>query len=81
MKDIKHIRRDFHSYDWVMPQGSDLGYRGGLGGPKNFSKIQPDLVCELLTSIAHATAQFFGSPPPGALGRDQKVKYHKISIT
>ena len=36
MKDIKHIRRDFHSVAWVMPQGSDLGYRGGLSGPKNF---------------------------------------------
>ena len=24
MKDIKHIRRDFHSVAWVMPQGSDL---------------------------------------------------------
>ena len=31
--------------------------------------------------MAHATAQFFGSPPPGALGRGQKVKYHLISIT
>ena len=34
-------------------------------------------MCELLTSMAHATAQFFGSPPPGALGRGQKVKYKK----
>ena len=39
------------------------------------------MVCELLTSMAHAIAQFFGSPPPGALGRGQKVKYQKISIT
>ena len=36
MKDIKHIRRDFHSAAWVMPQGSDSGYRGGFGGSKNF---------------------------------------------
>ena len=82
-KDIKHIRRDYHSVAWVMPQGSDLGVP--LGGwvvqKKLFSEIQPDLVCELLTSMAHATAQFFGSPPPGALGRGQKVKHHKISIT
>ena len=28
----------------------------------------------------HATSLFF-SPPPGALGRGQKVKYHLISIT
>ena len=38
-------------------------------------------MCELLTSMAHATAQFLWSPPPGALGRGQKVKYHKISVT
>ena len=54
MKDVKHIRRDFHLATWVMPQGWDLGYRGGLGGGGGwgqffFSKIQPDLVCELLT--------------------------------
>ena len=63
LKDIKHIRRNFHSVAWVMPQGWDLGgtvggwgYRGGLGGTVGvwgvqnfFSQIQPDLVCELLT--------------------------------
>ena len=31
--------------------------------------------------MAHATAQYFWSPPPGALGRGQKVKYNLISIT
>ena len=82
MKDIKHIRRDFHSITWVMPKGSDLRVPWGVGVNKiKNSEIQPDLACELLTSMAHATAQFFGSPPPGALGRGQKVKYHKISIT
>ena len=30
MKDIKHIRRDFHSLAWVMPQGSDLGVSWGV---------------------------------------------------
>ena len=50
MKDIKHIRGDFHSIAWVMPQGWDLGVPWGVGGSKNFfSQIQPDLVCELLT--------------------------------
>ena len=28
MKDTKHIRRDFHSVPWVMPQGWDLGRPG-----------------------------------------------------
>ena len=37
MKDIKHIRRDFHLVAWVMPLGSDLGVPwGGLGGQKFF---------------------------------------------
>ena len=31
--------------------------------------------------MAHATAHFFWSPPPRALGRGQKVKYHIISFT
>ena len=30
MKDIKHIRRDFHSVPWVMPKGLGLGGAGGL---------------------------------------------------
>ena len=37
MKDFKHIRRDFHSVPWVMPQGWDLGVRWGVGGPNFFS--------------------------------------------
>ena len=82
MKDIKRIRQDFHSVAWVMPQGLDLRVPWGVGESKNcFSEIQPDLVCEFLTSMAHAKTHFLGSPPPGALGRGQKVKYHKISIT
>ena len=34
MKDTKHIRQDFHSVTWVMPQGSDLGALGCPGGKK-----------------------------------------------
>ena len=32
MKDIKHIRQDFHLAAWVMPQGWDLGGGGTVGG-------------------------------------------------
>ena len=51
MKDIKHIRWDFHSAAWVMPQGWDLGVPYGVGGVKKvlFLDIQPELVLELLT--------------------------------
>ena len=36
MKDTKHIRRDFHSVAWFMPQGSDLGALGVPRGVKIF---------------------------------------------
>ena len=36
IKDTKHIRRDFYSVPWVMPQGSDFG---GLGVPRGSKKI------------------------------------------
>ena len=54
MKDIKHIRWDFHSAAWVMARGWDLGVPGGGGGGLGGQKIfflenQPDFVCELLT--------------------------------
>ena len=34
MKDIKHIRLDFHWVPWVVPKGFGLGGAGG-GGVKN----------------------------------------------
>ena len=67
MKDIKHIRRDFHLVAWVMPQAWDLGIPWGVRG-HFFSEIQPDLVCELLTSMSHATAQFLGPYTLGPWG-------------
>ena len=35
MKDTKHIRRDFNSVSWVMPQGWDFGV---LGMPRESKK-------------------------------------------
>ena len=37
MKDTKHIRRDFHSVPWVMPQGWDFGALGVPRGLKKFN--------------------------------------------
>ena len=34
MKDTKHIRQDFHSAPWVMPQGWDFEALGVPRGPK-----------------------------------------------
>ena len=36
MKDTKHIRRDFYSVAWVMPQGWDFGALGVPRGSKIF---------------------------------------------
>ena len=52
------------------------GTVGGWGGQHFSSEIQPDLVCESLTWMEHATAQFLEFQPAGVLGRDKKVKYH-----
>ena len=38
MKDTKHIRRDFHSLAWVMPQGWDFGVLGVPRGKFIFFK-------------------------------------------
>ena len=40
----------------------------GVEWSKKISEIQPDLVRELLTSMAHAKAQFFGPHPLGPRG-------------
>ena len=77
MKDIKHIGWDFSFGRLGHALGVGLRVLWGAWGVKFFfSEIQPDLVCELLTCMAHAPAPFFGTPPPGALGRGQKAKYH-----
>ena len=36
MKDTKHIRRNFNSVAWVMPQGCDFGALGVPKGSKKF---------------------------------------------
>ena len=70
MKDIKHIRRDFHSVAWVIPQGSDLGVPWGVGWSKKFffSEIQPDLVVSYLNQWHMQRHNCFGPYPPGPWG-------------
>ena len=38
IEDTKHIRQDFHSVPWVMPQGWDFGALGG-GVPRGSKKF------------------------------------------
>ena len=75
LKDIKHIRGDFHSVAWVMPQGWDLGVPWGVRGSKNFFPKFNQTWCVIYLHEWHMQRhKFFGSPPPGAFGRGQKVK-------
>ena len=46
MKDIKHIRWDFHSATWVMPRGGTWGYHGGLRVKKIFFPKFNQIWCE-----------------------------------
>ena len=56
------------------PRGRwDLGVPWGVGG----SEIQPDLACELLTSMAHATDNFFGPHPLGPWGGAKRSNIKK----
>ena len=50
-----------------------------LSPPKTLDKIQPNFMRQLLTWMGRAIARYF-CPAPWALGKDQKVKYHKISL-
>ena len=52
-----------------------------ISPPKPLDEIQPNLVCELLIGMGRSMFNWFLAPPPGVLGRGQKVKYHLISIT
>ena len=70
MKDIKHIRRDFHSVAWVMPQGSDLGVPWGLSVQKNFFSKFNQIWCVSYLHQWHMQRAhtFFGPHPLGPFG-------------
>ena len=60
-----------------------VGLGGIVGGEvkKRFPKFN-QIRCASYLNVWHMQRHnSFGSPTPGALGRDQKVKYHSISIT
>ena len=92
MKDTKHIRRVFILLPGSCPKGGTWRY---LGAKIKFRPAVCPLCYLLLNhwtkfnqiwcvSYSHywgAQRQIFFAPPPGALGRGQKVKYHSISIT
>ena len=61
MKDIKHIRRDFHLATWVMPQGSDLGVPWGVGGSNFFYTKFNQIWCVNYSHEWHMHVQFWRS--------------------
>ena len=66
MKDIKHIRWDFHSVAWVMPQGPDLrGYKGreGEGVKKYFFPEFNQIWCSSNLHEWHMQRHKFFGPP------------------
>ena len=68
MKDIKHIRWDFHSATWVMPRSGTWGYRGGLGEQKNSPKFN-QVSCVSYSHEWHMHQQnFLGLGPLGPWG-------------
>ena len=58
-------------------KGWDLGVPWGVGGSKKlcFPKFNWIWCVSYLHEFAHAPAQFFGSPAPGALGRGQNFYF------
>ena len=73
MKDIKHIRRDFHLATWVMPQGWDLGVPWGVGEVKIFFFRNSTRFGVGVTYMnGTCTAAIFGVPAPWGLGEGPK---------
>ena len=64
MKDIKHIRRDFHLVAWVMPQGSDLGVPWGVWGSNFFFSKFNQIWCVSYLHEWHMHGRHFLGPHP-----------------
>ena len=73
MKDIKHIRWDFHMAAWVMPQGWDLGVPWGLGRSKFFFLKFNQILCVNYLHEWHMQQHhLFWVPTPWGLGEGPK---------
>ena len=72
MKDIKHIRRDFHLVTWVMPQGSDLGVPWGVWGSIFFFLKFNQIWCMSCLHEFHMHLHYFWVPAPWGLGEGPK---------
>ena len=82
MKHIKHIRRDFHSVAWVMPQGSDLGVPWGVewSKKKNFPKFNQIWCVSYLHQWHMQGRNFFGPHPLGPWGGAERSNFIKSQL-
>ena len=81
MIDIKHIRRDFHSVAWVLPQGWDFRKGTGGWGPKKIIPKFNQIWCvSYLNEWDLQRHNFLGSPHPGALGRAKGSNIIKFQL-
>ena len=82
MKDIKHIRRDFHLAAWVMPQGWDLGVPWGVVGSKFFFFPKFNQIC--CVSYLHEwhmhRHHFLGPRPLGPWGGAKRSNIMKSEL-
>ena len=78
LKDIKHIRQDFYSVAWVMPQGWAFGVPWGVGGPKTFYPKFNQLWCVSYLHEWHMQQHNFLGPsllgPWGGTKRSNIIK-------
>ena len=82
MKDIKHIRRDFHLAAWVMPQGWDLGVPWGVVGSKKFffrKSARFGVWVTHMNGICNGTI-FLGPRPLGPLGGAKRSNIIKSEL-
>ena len=72
MKDIKHIRRDFHSASWVMPRGGTCGTVGGWGFKIFFPQNSTRLGVRVAYMNGTCTGTIFWVPTPWDLQEGSK---------
>ena len=82
MKDIKHIRLDFHFATWVMPQGWDLGVPWGVGEVKKnvFPKFNQIWYVSYLHEWHMHRLNFLGPRPLGPWGGAKRSNIIKSEL-
>ena len=80
MKDIKHIRQDFHLATRVMPQEWDLGHCGGLGRSKKIPKFNQIWCVSYLHECHMQLRHFFGPCPLGPWGGAKRANIIKSEL-